>query len=86
MPPALKHESVVVRLVEDVEVKGVNADSEPPLLKEGAVPGILPVVEEPEANALIIKGDLEVNLPANHDNYPGLLVRILRMFWRYPCK
>jgi len=82
-PLALKRELVVVRLIQDVEVKEVIADPEPPLLEEGAVPGILPAVEEPEANAL----RPEVNLVADHrDNYPGLLVRILRMFWGYLCK
>jgi hypothetical protein len=82
MPPALKNEPVVVRLVQDVQVKGVNVDSEPPLLKEGAIPEFLPVVEEPESNAL----GAEVNPVADRDNYPGLLIRILGMFLGYPCK
>ena len=84
--PALKHEPVVVRLVQDVEdvqVKEVNGDLDPPSFKEGPVPVSLPVVEEPEAaNSLIA----EVNLLVNRDNYPGLLVRILRMFWGYLCR
>jgi hypothetical protein len=79
IPPALKNEPVVVRLVQDVQVKGVNVNSEPPLLKEGAIPEFLPVVEEPKSN-------VEVNPLADRDNYPGLLIRILGMFWGYPCK
>ena len=76
IPTALKDESVVVRLVQDVEV---NADPEPPLLEQGAAPGNL---QEPEANAL----RPEVDPVADRDNYPGFLIRILRLFWGYPCK
>ena len=83
-PPALKHETVVrlVQDIEDVQVKGVNEDLDPPSLKEGAVPASPPVVEEPEVDAL----RAGVNPLVNRDNYPGLLVRILGMIWGYFCK
>lgn len=86
MPPALKHEPVVVRLVQDVEdvqVKEADADLDPPSLKEGAVPVSLPVVEEAQA-ANVPRA--EVNQLVNRDNYPGLFVWILGMLWGYFCK
>jgi hypothetical protein len=85
MPPALKHEPVVVRLVQDVEdvqVKEVNGDLDPPMLKEGVVPVRPSVVEEPEVDAL----RAGVNPLVDRDNYPGLLFWILGMFWGYFCK
>jgi len=72
----------LVHDVEDVQVKGVNEDLDPPSLKERAVPASPPVIEEPEVDAL----RAGVNPLVNRDNYPGLLVRILGMIWGYFCK